>query len=78
MLLPQPPILDQLFSALWTTYFKQAHPITNSVTDSGITANRPTTDLWIGRQYYDTTLNKPVYLNSVGPNVWKDSAGTTV
>ncbi|MHB1098442.1 MAG: hypothetical protein ACYCZR_02690 [Burkholderiales bacterium] len=44
----------------------------------GTTANRPTKGLFIGMQYYDTTLNKPVWLNSVRPSVWKDAAGTTV
>lgn len=51
----------------------------NSATESGTTAQRPTTGLWIGRQFYDTTLNKPVFVNAVTPAiVWKDAAGTTV
>ena len=50
----------------------------NSVTESGTTAQRPTSSLWIGRYYYDTTLNLPIYVNSVSPAVWKDAAGNTV
>lgn len=51
----------------------------NSVTESGTTAQRPTTKLWLGRPFYDTTLSKPVFVNAVTPSVvWKDAAGTTV
>lgn len=51
----------------------------NSVTQSGTTAKRPTTNLWLGRVFYDTTLSKPVFVNAVTPSVvWKDAAGTTV
>ena len=51
----------------------------NSVTESGTTANRPTANLWLGRVFYDVTLNKPVFINAVTPSVvWKDAAGTTV
>lgn len=51
----------------------------NSVTESGTTANRPTTNLWIGRFFYDTTLNLPIWVNAVTPSiVWKDGAGNTV
>ena len=50
----------------------------NTNNESGTTANRPTEHLYIGKMYYDTTLNKPVWLSSVRPSVWKDAAGTTV
>ena len=46
---------------------------------SGTTANRPTSVLWIGRQYYDTTLGYPVFVHSVGPPVvWHNAAGAVV
>lgn len=32
----------------------------------------------VGDWYYDTTLNKPIWVNSISPVVWKDAAGTTV
>lgn len=44
---------------------------------AGETANRPTTAT-VGCMFYDTTLGKPIWLNSTGPNVWKDAAGSTV
>lgn len=46
----------------------------NAVTESGPTSARPTTDLWVGRPYFDTTLGKALTLKSVGPPVvWQDS-----
>lgn len=51
----------------------------NSATESGTTSQRPTTKLWIGRQFYDTTLNLPVFVNAVTPAVvWRNAAGTIV
>jgi hypothetical protein len=45
---------------------------------SGTTANRPTTNLFIGRPYFDTTLGKPIAIKSLGPTVWVDGVGTVV
>lgn len=45
---------------------------------SGPTANRPTDFLFVGRQYFDTTLGKPIWLKAVGPVVWVDATGATV
>lgn len=42
---------------------------------SGTTAQRPTTGKFVGMEYYDTSLNKPVYWNGTA---WKDAMGTTV
>lgn len=60
----------------WTVWFTNLWVQTNSV--SGPTADRPTKDLFVGKQYYDTTLNKPIWLRSVRPTVWKDATGATV
>jgi hypothetical protein len=42
---------------------------------SNNTANRPTTNLYAGFQYYDTTLGKPIWYNGTA---WTDSTGTVV
>ena len=42
---------------------------------SGTTANRPTSRIYPGYPYYDTTLNKPIVYD--GTN-WRDGAGTIV
>lgn len=47
-------------------------------TGSGPTADRPTKNLFVGKQWYDETLSKPIYVRSVRPTVWKDAAGVTV
>lgn len=59
---------------------KKYNPLTEQwvptgATPAGTTAQRPTTDRYIGMPYYDTTLSKPVWWNG---SVWKDAMGTTV
>lgn len=44
---------------------------------SGTTANRPTTNNFKGRQYFDETLNKPIWRNATDTG-WVDSTGATV
>lgn len=61
---------------VWGAWFHQVFLCCFATQDSGPTASRPTTELWIGRRYFDTTLGKPVYLKSIGPNVWVDGVGT--
>jgi hypothetical protein len=41
---------------------------------SGTTAARPTTNNYVGRRYWDTSLQKPVFWTG---STWKDSTGTT-
>ena len=74
------PVVDSDFSAStpWQAWFSRVHSIVVTGQQSGVTAKRPTTQLWIGRQYFDTTLNKPVYVSAVKPVVWRDGAGTIV
>jgi hypothetical protein len=43
---------------------------------SGTTSERPTNNLFVGLQYFDTTLNKPVYYK--GSNKWVDATGTEI
>ncbi len=45
------------------------------MTQSGTTAQRPTAGLWVGREYFDTTLGKPVWYDGSG---WVDATGATV
>ena len=66
------------FTPVWIAFFQRVLSVVNAGQQSGATADRPTTGLWIGRRYYDETLSKPVYVRSVRPTVWKDAMGTTV
>lgn len=47
-------------------------------TGSGVTADRPTKNLFVGKQWYDTTLNIPIWLRSVRPTVWRNASGAVV
>lgn len=66
------------FGRWWMTWFNQVYTLVFSIQQSGNTASRPTTNLWIGRRYFDTTLGKPVWIKSVGPPVWVDATGAVV
>jgi hypothetical protein len=73
-----PPYDERKTSQTLFTWFTQVFTICLANQQSGITADRPTSGVWIGRRYYDTTLNKPVYVSAVKPIVWRDSAGVIV
>jgi len=45
----------------WLQWLDRIHNLSSSLEDYGTTANRPTKMLWIGRRYFDTTLNAPVW-----------------
>jgi hypothetical protein len=62
----------------WDQWFSRVQGIVSSVQQSGTTAERPTSNLWIGRRFYDTTLNLPVYVSAVRPTVWRNAAGVVV
>ncbi len=62
----------------WLQWFSRVNAFVNAGQQSGATADRPTTGLWIGRMYYDTTLGYPVFVHSVGPPVWHNGAGAVV
>lgn len=83
-MIPEPPRPDLFTEGQLTTRSAQewltlVWMSANAIQESGTTAQRPTTSLWIGRPYYDTTLNLPIWVNAVSPSVvWKDAAGNTV
>ena len=62
----------------WRAFFNAVFTICNALTTSGTTAQRPTTLLWIGRTYFDVTIGLPIWIQSTGPTVWIDAAGTPV
>lgn len=63
---------------IWLRWASDTDKVIAAVTLSGSTANRPTKDLYIGRSYFDTTLGKPVWLESANPSVWVDATGAAV
>jgi hypothetical protein len=53
-------------------FFSQVFRLLVALTLSGTTLNRPTTFLFVGRIYFDTTLGKPVWFKNPG---WVDATG---
>lgn len=62
------------FNRAWVQWIDLVDRTVSSLRESGTTAKRPTARLWIGRQYFDTTLGKPIWYDGSG---WVDATGTT-
>jgi hypothetical protein len=70
---------DGFISATWGQWVNRTHNNAKTLQQSGVTADRPTSVLWIGRFYFDTSLNKPIWIKQVKPTVlWCDATGATV
>lgn len=87
MALINPPPTDAIGKAVngtvgildgWRNFFQSIYTICNALTMSGTTARRPTVGLWVGRTYFDTTLGYGIWLRSINPTVWVNSAGAPV
>jgi len=80
--LPKPPLTPAgdayNFTLQWGGWFTVAHNILSALSTSGTTAQRPTAGLWVGRRYFDTTLGKPIWVQSLSPTVWCDATGAAV
>lgn len=59
----------------WANWLTRAWQILSAAEEAGTTANRPTTQLWVPRPYFDTTLGLPIWWN--GSN-WIDASGSVV
>jgi hypothetical protein len=73
------PVVDSMgkLTLSWSDVFSRWHNLITDGVTSGTTAQRPTTRLYVGRFYYDETLNKPIWFRAL-PNVWRDAAGVIV
>lgn len=74
------PVTDENRRAMpsWAKWFSSVHRLAQAVQSNGTTANRPTSFLWPGRFYFDTTLNQPIWIKTVSPVVWIDATGASV
>lgn len=64
---------------VWSAWFTQAFQVLFAAQQSGTTAQRPTTNLWPGRPYFDTSLGtngKPIFVNKAATG-WVLADGTT-
>lgn len=59
----------------WASFFSSVFDLLTALTLSGTTSNRPVKLLWVGRPYFDTTLNRPIWYT--GSN-WIRADGTVV
>lgn len=64
----------------FSLWLQQLYWIAFASQQSGTTANRPTTRLYVGRPYFDTSLGKPIWVLSVAAGVatWCDATGAVV
>lgn len=66
----------------WQTFMESISFWLTPVGSSGSTTNRPVSSgrrqLYIGQSYFDTTLSKPIWVQSLNPTVWADATGTPV
>ena len=70
--------LEQVrFTRAWNGFFSDVFNFLNAMTQSGTTAQRPTSFLFAGRPYFDTTLNKPIWRNKTS-TAWIDATGASV
>lgn len=56
-------------------WFTQLWRLVSTIGDAGTTAQRPTKGLFIGRPYFDKTLNKPIWYDGTD---WILADGTIV
>lgn len=82
---PNTPVDEQggNLSQGWAQFFSQVSSLLTAVTLSGTTAKRPTSMIWVGRPYFDTSLGahgKPIWAAAVAAGVvtWIDSASNVV
>lgn len=62
----------------WAGWFSQAQQILQDLSSSGTTALRPTTVLYVGKAYFDTTLGIPIWMKTPATNTWVNAAGAVV
>jgi len=65
-------------TSIWENWMTMAYTVLFGLTLSGSTLGRPTQNLWVGQMYFDTTLNKPIWIKTIQPVVWIDATGTVV
>tara|TARA_R110000824_G_scaffold266240_1_gene455245 strand:+ start:225 stop:902 length:678 start_codon:yes stop_codon:yes gene_type:complete len=74
-----PPLQDAIqeetsITPPWQAWTKSVYTVANTVAQSGTTANRPPAK-FVGQQYFDTTLTKPVFYSG---SAWIQISGSSV
>lgn len=71
-----PFIREEKNNGSWIQWLLEMTTITRTIVQSGTTAQRPT-KLFTGQQYFDTTLDQPIWVNAAGTG-WVDATGASV
>ena len=66
---------DGIIEPAWKAFFTDVYNGVFATQQSGTTAQRPTKLLFVGRPYFDTTINRPIWYT--GTN-WIKSDGVVV
>ena len=53
-------------------WFRKVYIVVNDMQNSGTTAQRPASDMYVGKPYFDSTLGLPIWWNG---SAWIDAAG---
>lgn len=80
-LYPIGPVQDKdgNLAPAWQQVFTLWGAFVTAGKQSGPTADRPTSGLWVGRTYFDTDLGVPVWVKAVSPTVvWANATGMAV
>jgi hypothetical protein len=75
------PIVDKqgMLTPVFRAWFTSLYTYAQGLGQNGATTARPTAGLFIGRQYFDTTLGYMVAVKTVSPSVvWVNGAGAPV
>lgn len=65
------------WTKVWANWFSSATHILNAVSTSGVTADRPTMNVYVGQMYFDTTLGLPIWAKTLGASIaWVKADGT--
>ena len=69
----------EVLTDVWTQFFNSVQQWLGPQGQKGATSARPTTNLYVGLSYFDTTLGYPVFVKQVSPSVvWVNASGSTV
>lgn len=73
----QTPLMDDngITSPAWVDYFSTLYFMVTFMSQSGITAQRPVKNIYVGRQYFDTTIMRPIWYNGTA---WQRADGVIV
>ena len=59
---------------VYVAWFSTTAKLLTALTASGVTGDRPTAFLWVGRPFFDTTLGQPIWYDGSG---WIDATGAS-